>query len=407
MLRLLHTADWHLGKRLGRFERLHEQEHALASLLRHADEEKVELVLIAGDIFDTATPSAEAQRLFFTVLRELSREGERPVVVVAGNHDSPERLEAVAGWGYPLGILLVGFPESPLPPAGTRLGQATIVSSTPGCLILHHPHWAHPLRLLLLPFLSLYRLRSPTESSLEHWLQNFLQQALQRCYADAIPTVILAHLYCRAADGTTYDEDEAEKPASLGGATPFPPTVFPPSVDYVALGHLHGPITLQNNHPPIVYAGSLLQYAFDDPYPEKSAVVLELSSSGPTRWERRPLQGGYPLRRICCHSTDAALKTLTTLPLQTYIELTLVVEHALQLEEYQRLQHAHPHVVRLQLLSTAATESQSPALGQLDQLTLPELFGRFYRHIKGISPSPQLEALFAEIVRKHREGSTP
>lgn len=409
MVRLLHTADWHLGKRLGRFERLHEQEHALASLLRHADEEKVDLVLIAGDIFDTAIPTAEAQQLFFTVLSELSRGGERPVVVVAGNHDSPERLEAAAAWGQRLGILLVGFPESPLPPAGAQLGRTPISSSTPGCLVLHHPHWAHPLRLIPIPFLSAYRLRSLTELSLESWLQHFLHNALRQRSADSIPTVVLTHLYCRAIDSTILDEDEAEKPATLGGAEPLPPSIFPPQVDYVALGHLHGPLALQSEHPPIVYAGSLLQYAFDDPYPEKSIVVLELSPSRPARWERRPLQGGYPLRRIHCNGVEEALRALAALPQQTYVELTVAVEQALQAEEYQRLQHAHPRLVRLQLLSAASAEGlSSPSLPQLHQLTLLELFRRFYRYAnKGTSPNRQLEALFEELVQKHREASTP
>ncbi len=410
MIRLLHTADWHLGKRLGRFERLSEQQRALESLLHYADEEKADVVLIAGDIFDTANPSAEAQSLFYSTLSELSRKGERPVIVVAGNHDSPERLEAAAPWGQPLGILLLGFPESIPPPAGSPLGHGLISASAPGCIVLQHPRWRYPLRILLTPYTSAYRLAQLPEN-LGEWLRHFWNRALQVCCPEeTAPTVLVAHLYCRSADGQIFQEDEEEKPIIFGGTEPLPPDIFPESVDYIALGHLHRLLVLRSDRPSIVYAGSLLQYSFSDPETEKSAVLVELSPSTAPRWQRLPLRGGYPLRRLQCFSVDEALSALTH-HTEAYVELTLNLEQALSAEDYQQLWHAHPRLVRL--LPTSSTKSSPPpplpeiaqGFGSSEEHFVT-LFTAFFRSRKRMDPDPALQELFREILREHRNRST-
>lgn len=402
MLRLLHTADWHLGKRLGRFERLEEQQHTLESLLHHADTERVDAILIAGDVFDSTNPSSDALRLFHTVLCELSRGGERPVIVIAGNHDSPERLEATASWGYPLGILLVGFPDSLLPPPGTPLGQATVRLSMPGLLELEHPRWTYPLRLLPLPYVSAYRLSQDLPVPLPEWLCQRWETALGRCHT-AAPTVVVAHLYCQASDGTAPEESDDEKPVALGGLDPLPTQVFPRAVHYVALGHIHRPITLQPSNPTVVYAGSLLPYTFVDTMPEKSAVLLELSPQGLLSTARLPLRGGLPLRRLSCQSLEEALQALAQ-HAEAYVQLELLCEHVPSAEDVQRLYQAHQRLVELRLLPraraphTAASAASEPLL-----MDIEELFLAFFRARKGVDPDPALRQLFHEVVAAHRQ----
>ncbi|GBD06822.1 Nuclease SbcCD subunit D [bacterium HR21] len=400
MVRLLHTADWHLGKRLGRFERLAEQQHALESLLQHADTEHVDAILVAGDVFDSANPSTEALKLFHTALCELSRGGERPVIVIAGNHDSPERLEAAATWGYALGILLLGFPDTALPPAGTPLGKAVIRSSVPGMLELEHPRWAHPLRLLPLPYVSAYRLSHDLPVPLPEWLRRRWEAALQH-RRTAAPTLVIAHLYCQAPDGTAPEEGEDEKPVALGGLDPLPTQIFPETVHYVALGHIHRPMTLQAEHPPVVYAGSLLPYTFTDTMPEKSAVLLELSPQGVLSSTRLPLRGSLPLRRLCCQSVEGALQALARYP-EAYVQLELSCDHALAVEDLQRLHQAHRYLVELRLVPRVPLPSASQA-NSLDPLRMDieELFLTFFRTRTGVDPDPALRQLFREVLREH------
>ena len=103
-MRVLHTSDWHLGRSLEGRSRLAEQEQFIAELVALARGADVQIILVAGDVFDTYNPSAEAERLFFQALEQLSDGGKRAVVAIAGNHDSPERLQSVNPLAAKLGI---------------------------------------------------------------------------------------------------------------------------------------------------------------------------------------------------------------------------------------------------------------------------------------------------------------
>ena len=111
-MRFLHTSDWHLGKTLEGNSRLEEQELFLEELNRIANERQVDMVLVSGDIYDTVNPPAAAEELFYRGVKELAKGGKRPVVIIAGNHDSPERLQAAAPVCYDQGIILLGVPKS-------------------------------------------------------------------------------------------------------------------------------------------------------------------------------------------------------------------------------------------------------------------------------------------------------
>ncbi len=114
-MKLLHTADWHLGKRLGNYSRLSEQQQVLEEICRIADREDVDAVLIAGDLFDTFNPSNEASELFYRTVHRLSAQGTRAVIAIAGNHDSPDRIEAPDTLARECGIVFVGYPGTTVP----------------------------------------------------------------------------------------------------------------------------------------------------------------------------------------------------------------------------------------------------------------------------------------------------
>ena len=108
MLKVLHTADWHLGKRLDFYSRLPEQALVMDEICRIADESAADLILVAGDLFDTVNPPIEAIELFYKTLKRLSNDGKRPVIAIAGNHDNPDRIDAPNPLAKECGILLFG-----------------------------------------------------------------------------------------------------------------------------------------------------------------------------------------------------------------------------------------------------------------------------------------------------------
>jgi DNA repair protein SbcD/Mre11 len=111
-MRILHTADWHLGKRLADKSRYDEQKAVLQEIVTIADREAVDLVLLAGDLFDTFSPGPEAEDLLYATLKNLTDSGKRPVVAIAGNHDNPDRIEAQDHFARECGIVFAGYPKT-------------------------------------------------------------------------------------------------------------------------------------------------------------------------------------------------------------------------------------------------------------------------------------------------------
>ena len=111
-MKILHTADWHLGNGLQDFQRLQEQRDVLAEIIQIANREDVDLILVAGDLFDTFNPDPKAEDLLYSTLKELTANGRRTVVAIAGNHDNPDRIEAQDHFGRECGIIFAGFPQN-------------------------------------------------------------------------------------------------------------------------------------------------------------------------------------------------------------------------------------------------------------------------------------------------------
>jgi len=138
-MKLLHTSDWHLGKRLDNYSRREEQEAVLQEICDIADRQNVDAVLIAGDLYDTFNPATEATELFYRYTKRLSNNGKRPVIAIAGNHDSPERIEAPEPLARECGIILSGLPKSEIAPFSLENGLQ-IMRSEPGFIELKLPH---------------------------------------------------------------------------------------------------------------------------------------------------------------------------------------------------------------------------------------------------------------------------
>ena len=111
-MKILHTADWHLGKRLESISRHEEQVIVLKEIEQLADEHNVDAIVIAGDLFDTFNPPNESIDLLYKTCKNLSKNGERVVIAIAGNHDSPERVEVPEHFARECGIVFIGFPDT-------------------------------------------------------------------------------------------------------------------------------------------------------------------------------------------------------------------------------------------------------------------------------------------------------
>lgn len=408
-LKILHTADWHLGKRLERFSRLEEQKAVLQEICEIAESEKVHAVLVAGDLFDAFNPPAEAVDLFYKILKRLSGNGKRAVIAIAGNHDSPERIEAPDPLARECGIVLAGYPDSVVAPFSLESGLA-VTRSEPGFLELKLPNSATPLRLLFTPYANENRLKTclgfgeDAEAELRALLQQ-RWQALAEKYCDAAGVnILLAHLFMMKRGETVSEEPEDEKPIlHVGGAQAIYTENVPPQIQYVALGHLHREQQVSEQPCPMFYCSSPLAYSMSEAEQDKYVILVEAEAGQAVECRPLRLKSGKRLLRGYFDSVHAAIAWLRENP-TALVEITLQTETFLTAEERRKLNEAHQGIVAIIPLVKSADEiaEGSQAAINLDK-RIEELFGDYFRHKHGQPPNAEILQLFREVLAQEAE----
>lgn len=392
-MRILHTADWHFGRTLEGRSRLEEQSAFMDELAAIVRAEQIDLVLVAGDVYDSVNPPAAAERLFYEGVARLAEGGKRPVAVIAGNHDHPERLAASAPLAGGQGVTLVGLPTAGLLSFDiARTGERALV----------------------------YALPYPSESRLGELLEDAIEEeALRTAYSERIARLVareagafksdtvnllMSHLYVLGGA-----ESESERPIQVGGAYTVDTQALCAGAQYVALGHLHRPQTVKA--PSVIrYCGSPLAYSFSEAGQAKSVTVVDLA---PGTKQAAPqeiwLSSGRPL--VHWKATEGLAQVRGWLDEgrdpNAWIDLEVHVTEAMALEEIHELRkwrdgfiHIRPVYPELER-ETAARERQSA-------LPVDELFRRFYaRQTGGAQPEPEIDELFLELMRGDDESERP
>lgn len=402
-MKLLHTSDWHLGKRLNNVERLQEQQAVMQEIVEIAEREQVDAVIVAGDLFDTYNPPVEATDLFYKTLKRLANNGKRPVIAIAGNHDSPDRIEAPDPLARECGILFVGYPNTPPPPFSLDTGL-TITRTDEGFIELQLPGCTPPLRLLLTPYANELRLKTylgetDPEAALRDVLQRHWTTLAERYCDNKGVNVLAAHLFVARVGEVTPEEPEDERPiVHVGGAQVIYTKNIPPQVQYTALGHLHRMQVVDNQAGPVVYAGSPLSYSFSEAHQRKYVVLVDLHPDQPAHTTHIELTQGRPLLRKLATTVDEAVEWLQAHP-NTLIELTMATETYLTAEERKRLYAAHDGLVVLipDVRKHLGAANDTRPVIDLTQ-NMEDLFKAYFRSAKGQEPSEAILDLFKEIV---------
>lgn len=400
-IKILHTADWHLGKRLEQFSRIEEQIAVLAEICNIADEQQVDAVIIAGDLFDTFNPATEAVDLFYKTLKRLTNNGKRLVVAIAGNHDSPERIEAPDPLARECGIVFSGFPTTTVPLFQLESGlEAT--KSAPGFIEVKLPNADVPLRLILTPYANEYRMKTflgmeDSENELRQILQEHWKSiADSHCDENGV-NMLITHLFMVKNGGPIPDEPEEEKPINhVGGAQAIFTSNVPEQIQYVALGHLHRPFQMDSIPCQVVYSGSPLSYSFSEAEQQKFVNILHAEPGKPIQYEQIPLTAGKRLIRHRAEGADEALQWLTQNP-DTLVELTLVTESYLTATERKAILTAHDGIVaiipEIRNTGTEPTERKTINLNQ----EMDNLFKDYFHSKTGQPINDELLTLFQEI----------
>ncbi|MFP5458204.1 MAG: exonuclease SbcCD subunit D [Bacteriovoracia bacterium] len=374
-MRILHTSDWHLGKRLYKLERLAEQSIFLDELLGLVKTQKVDHLLVAGDVFDVPQPPHKALKLFYDFISRLLRETNCELWVIGGNHDSGHLLDAPQGLIDSKRVHLFGTLRSDPSEHWVRLPMAQGYIS-----------------LCLLPYFRQHDL-SPWKSGadLAEILKNFFQQDDQ-----GVGRMLMAHHLFGISEAAG-----SEQALALSGLESIP-LEWLEGFDYVALGHIHKPQTLKKHKPLVRYCGSPLPMRFSETAP-KGVELIEWTEQGMTH-TTLPLPVIRPLHAVSVSPEDWQ-KTLSALPkaqLPAALEITLKLQAPVPgLIESIRNWGEEQGLEILSVIPHFAQEETGPATGhwtQLLQLTPEKLFEAFY-----LSKFPKEEEVPRELTQDMKE----
>jgi exonuclease SbcD len=277
----VHTSDWHAGRVWKSIQRLPELGNVLEHLGDFVERERIDLLLMSGDVFDDGTPNPESERLVFGFFKRIGRAGSKSVVI-AGNHDNPARLEAWGTLAELVDVHAVGLPRS------VEDGGVIDVAVRSG----------ERARVAALPFAPVHRMISALElageeTSTKRKYDTMMQEFIRRLSVQFAPdsiNLLVAHTHLQ---GARFAGSEREVHLSEAWATTA--QALPPSANYIALGHIHKPQFITAAPSPTAYAGSPLQLDFGEEGERKTFVVVEASSGQPVRLERVEYEGGEPL----------------------------------------------------------------------------------------------------------------
>lgn len=383
-MRILHTADWHFGRALEGRSRMEEQIAFMDELVRIVEDQAIDLVLIAGDIYDSVNPPAAAEQLFYEGIARLADGGKRQVAIISGNHDHPDRLAASGPLAATQGITLIGLPIQDIQSIGiARTGELA--------------------RLIALPY--------PSESRLKELLSEVAEEEVLRSkYSERVGALIrkqaasfepgtvnliMSHLYVLGGH-----ETESERPIQVGGAYTVDTSALTAGAQYVALGHLHRPQNVKAASP-IRYSGSPIAYSFSEAGQAKSVTILDLAPGQVAEPQEIFLTSGRPL--VSWKAKEGIGQVHQWLDEQrdstAWIDLEITMTSAMSIEQIQSLRkafegfiHIRPIYPEMEVVRAAMPKAA---------FSMEEHFTRFYaRQTGGAQPEPALVQLFMELLQE-------
>lgn len=396
-MKILHTSDWHLGKYLEKYSRLEEQEKFIDELENICNNENIDLIIIAGDIYDTINPPVNAEKLFFNAMKRLSLNGKRPILIIAGNHDSASKLTSSKPLASEFGIILQGEPNS-IANVGkyngfeiTRAGEGFFEIEIKG----------EKAVFLTLPY--------PTEKNLNEIIfkddteqeqqQNFSEKIreifknLAENFKDDTINIIVSHLFITGS----IETDSERKIQTIGGTYAVDSSVFPEKTDYVALGHLHRMQKIKGECL-AYYSGSPIRYSQSEIDYEKCVLILDMEAGQKPILSKTKLTDYKPIKVFKCFSYEEALNMCEQYKdIDCYVFLEINCEKALTGAEIRNIRETKKDIISI---IVKQNENENITFEMEEEKTILEQFKKFYFDKKDINPTDELLDTFLQILNE-------
>lgn len=379
-MRIVHTSDWHAGRVWKGRDRLPELRDVLEHLGGFIERERIDLVLMSGDVYDNASPSAEAERAVTSFFKRIGKAGVSSIVI-AGNHDSPARLEAWGMLAELVGVTVRGLPrradDGGLIELETRSGEKSRIAAVPFAPVGR-----------LVEALTLARDEIAARQQYASMMQRLMGTLADGFSADTV-NLVVAH-----TDVSGAIRSGSERAATLGDDWAATPQALPDRAQYVALGHIHRPQQIQAARSRTEYAGSPMQLDFGEIGEVKTFAVIEAERGLPVRVSRVPYEGAQQLGEFVgtWPELEARAEELSRFG-YLRVELTLQTPDP---DLNRRVRRLLPNIVSVEVQQP---ETEATPVGARPPATAPprDHFAAFYRREHDREPPADNLALFDEL----------
>lgn len=397
-LKILHTSDWHLGKYLDKYSRIEEQEKFINELEQICNDEKIDLIIIAGDIYDTTNPPILAEKLFFNAMKRLSLKGKRPIVIVSGNHDSASKLISPSPLAYEFGIIIQGMLNT-IANVG-KYENFEITRAGEGFFEIEINN--EKAVFLTLPYITEKNInevifKSDEEIDMQKEFSDKIKDILNNLsknYGKDTINIIVSHLFVKGG----IETDSERKIQSIGGTYAIDPKVFPKNTQYVALGHLHRCQQVKQAECLAYYSGSPIRYSQSEINYEKVVLVLDIEANKEPTIKKIPLTDYKPIDVFKCNSYEEALKFCEDVSNKdSYAFIEILTQDFITGEQIRTLRETKKDIISIIL----KTDIEEKIIYEVEEeKNILEQFKEFYTYKKGKDAPEEILDMFLDILNE-------
>lgn len=375
-MKFFHTADWHLGKLVQGVYMTEDQRYILDQFIQAIKDEKPDAVIIAGDLYDRAVPPTEAVNLLDEVLETIVLKLKTPVLAIAGNHDSPSRIDFGSRIMKSNGCHIIGEFTKNIDP-----------------VVLHDEHGE--VHFHLVPFCDPSVVRNvlgDEDIRTHHDAAEKIVEHIADKMDNNARHVLIGHAFVTKQGEAEENTSDSERPLAIGGAEHVDAHLFS-KFHYTALGHLH-----QAHHvlqETIRYAGSILKYSISEEHHKKGFNIVEMDADGNVSLEKRLLIPKKDMRTV-----EATMEDLLQHPVNEDYVFVHLLDEAPVLSPMEKVRSVYPNAMHVERKNYAFSSGNADGDESIERTRMShlELFQAFYKQVQGAEASEETEAIFKDIL---------
>lgn len=403
-MRILHTGDWHLGKNLEGQSRMDEQELFLNDFINIVEENDIDLVIIAGDVYDSSNPPARAEKMFYDTLKKLSKNGERLTLIIAGNHDNPERLVAAGPLAMEHGIIMVGTPKTVV--SCGEYGNHKVISSKEGVVEVEIN--GEKAVILTVPYPSekrlnevLYGEMDDDEDRLKTYGERIktLFDNLKQNYREDTINLAVSHLFAMGSE-----EGGSERSIQLGGSYIINGSYLPKEAQYIALGHVHKSQIVPGTNKKARYSGSPLHYNKKEININKKCFIIDVKPKEECKISEVEFKVYKSIEIWKCESIEDAIeKCEINKDRECWVYLEIKCDRYIREDEIKKMKDIKKDILEI---SPKIIDSYDDEVAiSIQEKSFDEIFKDFYKKERNVEADDEVVELFLKLISEEGEGN--